>query len=349
MQVQTLSSNRMEWVDAMRGFSMIVVVLGHVLMYMDLGGYNSFISSLFLTFRMPLFFFVSGFFSFRALNWWTFPKVSDIIKRKIQAQIICTFVFLFIYQLVFDGSIKGVYDGFGGYWFTIVLFQMYLCYLILSLLSRIIKRNITFISLIIISILALAIHQMYHGENRLWIILTWSSLTKYFQFFALGIICARFKDFFFSLIKNSAFRGAMIAGWVICLLLWYNNSFHTDFPFAYSLVHDLIIRYFALMTVIIIFSSSEKQIVSTRHGKHLQFIGRRTLDIYMIHFFLLPDLQFLYLYLTEGNMFVIQLLVSGIVTLIIVVLCLVISGILRKSHYLGEWLFGIKPQTKLIE
>lgn len=95
---------RMLWVDSMRGFSMLIVVLGHVLLSMGLGGYDSVLSSLLLTFRMPLFFFVSGFFSYRAFFWWNKSRLSDILKRKIQAQIISTIAFLSVFQIVIGGG-----------------------------------------------------------------------------------------------------------------------------------------------------------------------------------------------------------------------------------------------------
>lgn len=54
--------------DALRGFSMVLVVMGHVLLSMNLGGYDTLLSSALLTFRMPLFFFVSGFFAYRSVG-----------------------------------------------------------------------------------------------------------------------------------------------------------------------------------------------------------------------------------------------------------------------------------------
>jgi len=97
---------RLQWIDAMRGFSMLIVVIGHVLLSMGIGGYDSFLSSVLLTFRMPLFFFVSGFFSFRAIEWWNRKRIGDILKRKFQAQILCTVVFLSVYQYVISGGGK---------------------------------------------------------------------------------------------------------------------------------------------------------------------------------------------------------------------------------------------------
>ncbi|MCH5175649.1 MAG: acyltransferase family protein [Prevotellaceae bacterium] len=98
----------MGWIDAMRGFSMCVVVLGHVLLSMQIGGYNSFIGSIFLTFRMPLFFFVSGFFSYKASSWWSKKRVGNMLKRKIQAQILCTLLFASLFQLINGGVFPSI-------------------------------------------------------------------------------------------------------------------------------------------------------------------------------------------------------------------------------------------------
>lgn len=343
------SQERMQWVDAMRGFSMIVVVLGHVLLHMGLGGYDSFLSYLFLTFRMPLFFFVSGFFSFRAIGWWTGERVGDILKRKFQAQILCTFIFLFLYQIVFEGGIHGIDKGFEGYWFTIVLFQMYICYLVLSLLSRAIRFNITYIGLTLLSVAGIIIIAFHKGDEGLWKILSWGDLTKYFQFFALGVICSRFRDVFFLLMKNSWFIACMAVGWIGCLLLVYTESFRMGNPLVYNFVHDILIRYCALMTVVIMFFNNAKKLDYSKHGKKLQFIGRRTLDLYMIHYFFLPNLLFMEPYLTDGNMFVVQFLISGIITGIVVWLSLIVSSILRQSPFLESWLFGVKrPRLRTV-
>lgn len=52
---------RINYIDALRGFTMILVVVGHVIgRSLGLGGYDSVISSIILTFRMPMFFFISG-------------------------------------------------------------------------------------------------------------------------------------------------------------------------------------------------------------------------------------------------------------------------------------------------
>lgn len=100
----TFNESRLQWVDSIRGFSMLIVVLGHVLISMGIGGYASFLGSILLTFRMPLFFFVSGFFSYRVILWWNKNRITDILKRKVKAQILCTLAFLSVFQYVTQGG-----------------------------------------------------------------------------------------------------------------------------------------------------------------------------------------------------------------------------------------------------
>ncbi len=330
----------------MRGFSMIIVVLGHVLMSMDLGGYSSLLSSVLLTFRMPLFFFISGFFSYRLIEWWTKARLADILKRKVQAQIISTIIFVSLFDYIISGRISWFRFGFGGYWFTIVLFQMYVLYLLSTLVSRIIQRDISIKLMIVGAIIALGVLILWRpSQYWIWNFLCLENFTKYLQFFAVGLICAKYKSKFLSFIINRRNLTVFIVGWFICMLLWYNDNFKSFSPLAYSCVHDIMVRYFALFTVVALFGiSAEYFSGESRTAKLLQFIGSRTLDIYMIHYLLLISLQMPLL--ISGDNIIIQMLVSGVLTIAIVAVCLFISGIIRKSPFLASWLFGVKKNEQ---
>lgn len=341
----SVSQERMQWVDAMRGFSMIVVVLGHVLLSMGIGGYDSFLSTIFLTFRMPLFFFVSGYFSYRLLNWWTKDRLKDILKRKFQAQILCTVLFLAVYQTVKSGGVNFSH-GFGGYWFTIVLFQMYLIYLLASYVSRLFKRDIVVPILIIISLFGILLLVRYNRSAWIWEFLCWENLSKYMQFFTLGIICSKYRIQFMRLLQNNIFITTAIIGWIICMILWYDKDFQNYSFYAYSFVHDILVRYFALASIVVLFFSNKTYFDgSSKLSKSLCFIGRRTLDIYMIHYFLLPDLGFMKHWIEGNSMLVIQLCFALSLTMVIVGLSITISSILRKSTTIECWLFGVKKKV----
>lgn len=345
MTLTQASPQRIQWVDAMRGFSMIVVVVGHVLVSMGIGGYDSFLGSLLLTFRMPLFFFVSGFFSFRAIEWWNKTRVFDILKRKFQAQIICTVIFASLCALVFQGKVNFA-GGFGGYWFTIVLFQMYIIYLALSLFSRLINKNIVIPALIIISVAFVGILAVYSRESRLWHFLTWENLTKYMQFFTLGIICSKYRERFWKILENRAFTTLMISGWIICLIIIYLWGGYEHLPsIIRSLIHDIAVRYCGLMTVVIMFFGGRTYFSQNSQGARiLRFIGQRTLDIYMIHYFLIPRMADITPWIKTGNTFIFQLGISVGVSALIIAVCLLISSILRHSSVLAAWLFGVRQR-----
>ena len=117
-----MAKQRIEYIDAMRGFTMILVVYSHVCNYC-LGdkwlGWND----VFFLFRLPCFFFISG---------WLFEPVREsirtVVKKKFMVQIIPTLIFLLILApppLFFSrlGATKG------GYWFTFALFVFFLLYL----------------------------------------------------------------------------------------------------------------------------------------------------------------------------------------------------------------------------
>lgn len=339
----TKTKERIQWVDAMRGFSMILVVLGHVQGALGLASYDSTLSVILLTFRMPLFFFVSGYFSFRSLDWWNNGRIADIMTRKVKAQIISPIIFLSIYEILFFDHPSWWENGFGGYWFTIALFQMYVIYLALSIISQRMKRNLIFITMIIMSIMMIGILAVHTGDGYIWNLLTWQNVTKYFQYFTLGLICARYNDIFFKLLSKNFIATIAPIGWIVCLILSYRFDLKSISPLIYSLVHDILSRYFALITVIIMFyRNSEFFSSGTRISVIMRLIGKRTLDIYLIHFFLLPDLKFCLPFFEHKNPLILLLIFDLAITSAIVSVSLLISQILRNSKTLENWLFGVR-------
>ena len=67
-----IQKQRVRYIDALRGFTMILVVWAHVMLDMGLGGYNTVLGSIFLTFRMPMFFYISGYIAYKSLEKWNF-------------------------------------------------------------------------------------------------------------------------------------------------------------------------------------------------------------------------------------------------------------------------------------
>ena len=80
-------------------------------------------------------------------------------------------------------------------------------------------------------------------------------------------------------------------------------------------------------------------------GRSLQYVGTRTLDIYLLHFFFLPESMLAYnrQLLAYDNKFLEVSVVLG-ETLLVLVACLITSYIIRLSPFLAHYLFGVKDR-----
>ncbi|MBR4828594.1 MAG: hypothetical protein IKZ92_02175 [Muribaculaceae bacterium] len=75
-------------------------------------------------------------------------------------------------------------------------------------------------------------------------------------------------------------------------------------------------------------------------------MGRRTLDIYLIHYFFLPlNLTFVTVF-KDHPMPIIEAFVSSLIAIIIIAACLLVSNIIRLSPFLAHWLFGAKRELQ---
>ena len=127
---------RIEYIDAMRGFNMILIVMTHVAGF-SYGGISGFSwSSFFVTFRLPLFFFISGFLMYKEGRVWSANTTFDYLKQKAKVQLIpfIAFFSLFIYINKVDFWPQLCSDLKYGYWFTFALFEYFAIYCIVMFL-----------------------------------------------------------------------------------------------------------------------------------------------------------------------------------------------------------------------
>ncbi|MBQ2536154.1 MAG: acyltransferase family protein, partial [Bacteroidaceae bacterium] len=138
--MQETKTPRLQWLDAMRGFTMILVVAYHVAQTGFAESEKLSASLPFLVlFRMPLFFFVSGFLAYKASWLWTPQSFATLTWKKIKVQVLPTLVFLGIFLVLrtnypFDeGFMRAMQTPTKfGYWFTWVLLQMFLIYYLVA-------------------------------------------------------------------------------------------------------------------------------------------------------------------------------------------------------------------------
>ena len=345
-------NKRIEYIDALRGFTMILVVFSHVELF-TFKYLDSFVNQVFISFRMPLFFFISGFIGYKAniiMNRNTWCIMSG---KKCLIQLFPTLIFGFIYTLAYRHLDLNTFifdDSKLGYWFTFVLLEMFLILYTLNLVlynsnSEILKKR-QVISLIVLSILFLCSKLIIDKyPNKLVDALSFNYLFKYFSYFAFGFICSMNKILFNKILQDRWFSTAIIA---LFICGFYVNYFHLD-SIKYSniiyllLYNIIIIGFWGLLIVYNTFRVYQNSFTSDRYvGRLLQYIGKRTLDIYLLHFFFLPNVSQIGDILKRGNNVVLELTIGILISIIVIGLCLCVSNILRTSPILSKYLFGVK-------
>jgi fucose 4-O-acetylase-like acetyltransferase len=77
-------------------------------------------------------------------------------------------------------------------------------------------------------------------------------------------------------------------------------------------------------------------------SKPLQYVGTRTLDIYLLHYFFLPRFLLPYAGLLQNyNNSAIEFLVILSIALLVLGVTLLASYVIRLNHFLGHYLFGV--------
>lgn len=349
-------SKRLEWLDALRGFTMMMVVTNHMygLSFETNTKYSMFMS-LCLLFRMPLFFFISGFLAYKANFAWQPGETGNLVMKKIRVQIIPTLVFMTAHIALCG---KPFWDMMGkawtnsmksGYWFTLVLLEMFLIYYALCFVAARLERHwkgVTLGTLVVAWIAALfAFATLYMPGIFSWHKAEWAQCTsitevaRFFQFFLMGNLCSRYwsqvqrlldSSWFFPLLIVVAFLGAGdYLRWHNLRLYWANLP-RTLSMYALVLITVAFFRYYENW-----FSKE------TRLGAALQYVGVRTLDVYLLHFFFFPHLSAVGAWFkAHPHNFVLEGAAAFFVAVLVVAFSLLTSHVLRVSPLLKKWLFG---------
>ena len=381
-----MTKQRLEWLDALRGFTMFMVVTNHIYGFgFDTNTKYSMFMSVCLLFRMPLFFFISGFLAYKASFSWNMRDTSQLIAKKLRVQIVPTVVFMTAYVTL---TAKHFWERMeyawssptkGGYWFTMVLLEMFLVYYAvcwvgksltpvpspkgdesinsqdLSLseqpvpskvsppLSRGIGGEATLLIILwLISLFAYATLYMpkwftwYKGE--FWKVTSITELARFFHFFLLGNLVHRYwaqvqklfdSKWFFPLLIAIAFIGTGD------YLKWHNLRMQ------WANLPRTLAMYSLVMIIVAFFRNYSSWFKETRIGYTLQYIGVRTLDIYLIHYFFIPKLPDVGVWFkAHPENFILEGTAAMAVALLVTAFSILTSHVLRVSPFLKKWLFG---------
>lgn len=335
-------SERLKYIDALRGLAMLMVVFVHV------EGFSVFIEEFHMSlFRrlceavmLPLFFFISGFVI-------KISSVQSLISRCTQLLVpalILGLLYTFYIGKDVYSFIHNVYKY--GYWFTVTLSEMLI---VLWLIIRLSKTRISLIiTLLITSILLYLVKVPFNNIVMLDNIadtLCLHQLFLYFHFFSIGIILAKNRDLLDKLLKNDYIIFCGICVFASSLYIRYT---YTDEQLAsniliyfYRAVQEPILGYSGIILLFKLFHDNNF-ISETIVGKSLQHIGRHTLDIYLLHYFFLPKLPQLGTFLMQCPNILIEVGLVLFLSVLVITCTLACSKVIANNSFLGFFLLGSK-------
>ena len=340
---------RIEYIDAMRGFTMILVVYSHIIFFGygddSITSFNSF----FVNFRMPLFFFISGWVLYKVGRIWDWNFIKDFLPKKFMVQIIPT-VFFFLIFIYFFRDMHITKEALGpsksGYWFTLTLFEFFLIYAAAMFLNPF--KNQGFKEDLVVIVVASVVYffssfrehsnpvvaDVYHylGINYL----------RYYVFFCLGTFIKKYYEGFCRLMDNKYVMALVLMGLLGMIMFSGPLLYHLHAITFVFIVYGTL----GIMVVLTFFRKHENRVSSqTVLGHYLQFIGRRTLDVYLLHYLFLPrHLEMVGVFFKDNPNPVLEFFVSVFLACLVIIVCLTVSEVLRMSPFLEHRLFGVKSQ-----
>jgi hypothetical protein len=242
----------------------------------------------------------------------------------------------------------------GGYWFTIALLYMFIIYYVFSYLESKLRWK-TWIPITLLFIVSIGFYetnylpqyfswaQGYKGaKTDLFYFLQDSSFVQvflYFPFFLYGNIVHRYWDKWQRVMDSKWFFPIVI---VIVILATLDALRWRTLRMTWAIL-PLTVSRFGLLTITFMYFRHYQQYFTkfTVMGVSLQYIGRRTLDIYLIHFLFMPDLpQIGEFFKSYPHNFVVDIVLSVLLGLVIMGFSIITSNILRISPFFKKWLFG---------
>lgn len=345
-----MSIKRIGYIDALRGFAIFMIVFMHV-EHFSLGiTYDKSVwGSIGITFFLPVFFFISGFLAKKELSASIFK---EIWNKAIFLIVPAVLFYVFYYCLCRGESILSLFTkGPRCYWFTFALFYIFVIYYLIHFFCKTLSKPVREIILLSVSLLCLSI---YIGGTKFYEldflpILCISNVCRYLWYFILGHICSCYSRQFESFISNDKVKGIAILLFIIVFVLTWKKTL-----IQYSLAHVLLLDYvlwdLGTFVVIASFHHNRSFFESDTYVSRLSsFVGKRTLDIYLIHWFFIPDLTKWYQLSSDSvdlSNSIIELAIVITISVFIVVLCLLVSRIIRSSSLLGHYLLGAKLPEK---
>lgn len=302
--------------DYIRGIAMLMVVMGHVLLFSLKIEHTALIGIIGIC-EMPLFFVVSGYL--------THKEREENFKRMLSRLLIRSRTLLIplvvwsIVRNICDGtvsySLSDIYRG--GYWFFLALWWCDVLNMFSAYLSK--KFRLGMLGDALLYGFVYAVILLGRIKNiDLGGVLPVQSVQYYFPFFVMGLLMRKYQ-FLNGMVLN---KYSYAVGMLLLIIGWY-----------FSFIESFVIWFVAALGAVVVVWMACREINSDlKVARILSIVGMNTLPIYAIHYLfigVLPNTLHEMVYISNGFFF--QLVVSFVYAVFAIILCLLVDRILSLN------------------
>ncbi|MGM9870109.1 MAG: acyltransferase family protein [Sodaliphilus sp.] len=352
---------RIEYFDILKGIAIYLVVMGHVIAMCIRGLDAALLFKIIEQVHMPIFFFVSGYFTYKASKEKTF--ITPGLKKRFLQLIIPFLVLTPVWFFYFPHShllspicqdlpslFCSVYKG--GYWFPICLFELCVLYMPLSAILRRLRRATAQMAVLIATYSVLIVLTALFANRQAdmdcaGLIL----LTRLFPAFAIGVMVHHLREGFKALLQRRHTFSIALFTFAICFycVAYPWDIWGQDLSFLWTPVSLILspILHFSLFIIAITLVKpwSEKEFAPEAKpsvvARYFRLLGNESLGIYLLHYFFLFPLTMLQAPFKEMGLALVPLSVTAIaVAFCIIAITLFVIHIIKKSKIASQLLLG---------
>lgn len=340
--MERFEKSRIEYIDSMRGVAMLMVIIYHV-------SFGCFHSDNIITkvinvqLELPLFFFISGFFAEHMSAKGFRKAIIDKLTHLVIPALLVMLLFCWVMDIDFIGGLQKRLKE--GYWFTLVLFEFVVVYLITDLLGKSLRldtrwKRVLHLFCGIAFIYIASFSEKYNVKYPIINMFTIGEFSHYI-FFVVGSILFPNRDKFCRFLNNKYLFGVAIILYIVADVFRYKYGF-AMFRLA-AMVSVSILIMLGLLIIWGLFIRYKSLSNGNIYSRFFNIIGRRSLDVYFIHYFILPqNMDFVGSFFRDLNIPFIEYCLAIGVAILLTLFSLGIGSIIRLSPFIARWLLGVK-------
>lgn len=333
-----MSFARIQYIDRLKGLAIILVVMGHLYNF-SYGQSASVWFRVISSFHMPLFMFLSGLVVCKS------GCTPDLSLRRLGKKLCMFLMPMLVFGLCFAlcythiGSLSDFFNmawqflmapAKGGYWYLMSL-SIYYVFLQLFRLNR---KNTVWEDLVIASVIYVLFLIGWKLTAQAYDPFCLLNSTDFFPFFILGFLSGKYN--LISVLKKHSIW--VVPSALASYLVLFGSTF--DNHVLNTLSERFFIRYFAIIVIVSLFAWREDK--ASWAERSLGYVGKHTLDVYVLHYFIVYNLNLATLdrWMESNGYVLLSLCVTFLLAIPITAASVVLGQMLHRLKLIDKFVFG---------